>query len=164
MSIRDLESSTIRAFLLRNQKHMGKRVLDYGAGRQPYRDIVEAAGAEYVPYDSPEFPGSVVEKDTAAVRGRFDAVICTQVLQYCPSPDYTLRFLKTQLHDGGSLLMTGPTNWPLVEEEDLWRFTPSGVVKLLAEARFTSWNVVVRAAIRFEGENWATGWEAVVQA
>jgi hypothetical protein len=45
MSLRDLERGSIRAFLESNQDKFGGRVLDFGSGQQPYRDVVIKAGA-----------------------------------------------------------------------------------------------------------------------
>lgn len=168
MSLRSLERESIQA-AVRAALHDGLlrgRVLDYGSGRQPYRNLLEAGGCEYAPYDSPRFPASVaVEDDSEGLsRERYDAVLCTQVIQYTPSPERLIAFLHGLLKLGGWLVMTGPTNWPIVEQEDLWRFTPQGVAVLLSRARFRNIEVSERASVAFEGERWAIGWAAKAQA
>jgi hypothetical protein len=150
-SLRDIESASIRAFVQRaaDEGYLSGRVLDYGCGKQPYRDIVEGAGAEYVPYDRREFPGNVGGEDVGpsleGVAGdevRFDAILCTQVIQYIPPEvllwapsefDWMSAALKSAR---GHLVLTYPTNWPEVEPEDLHRFTKAGMERLLTEAGF----------------------------
>lgn len=91
----------------------------------------------------------------------FDTILSTQVIQYVPDPPRFLRTLRRHLVPGGVLVMTGPTNWPIVEREDLWRFTPAGIRTLAIEAGFGSVLVVPRADARFEGASWLLGWGMV---
>lgn len=82
------------------------RVLDYGCGRQPYRDVVEQAGGEYVPFDRAGLPGGA-GGDIGDTHGWFDAVLCTQVIQYANA-----RALLDTLRDlAPVLVLTGPTCW-----------------------------------------------------
>jgi hypothetical protein len=162
--LRKLESESIRDFLWSESTRLTGRVLDFGAGKQPYRDLVDKAGGEYVPWDDPAFPASVAESKLAYPTGMFETVICTQVLQYVDNPVTTLNYLRHFLKTGGWLLITGPTNWPVVEAEDMWRFTTTGMSVLLHRAGFKDTTVKPRAAVVFEGERWSLGWEAVAQA
>lgn len=166
MSLREDEAAAIRSFLEHHADLLRGEVLDYGSGRQPYRDIVERAGAVYHPYDSAGFPASTATgEDTGTVAyAPFDAVVCTQVLQYVPQPRLTVGVLHSLLKINGWLLMAGPTNWPIVEREDLWRFTPAGARALLWEAGFQDIQVSQRQAVNFEGERWCVGWAAIARA
>lgn len=140
--LRTIERKSIRAFVQRaaDDGYLSGRVLDYGCGKQPYRDIVEATGGEYVGYDSPQYGGSVVTEEIGDDRvGRFDwqAILCTQVLQYVHHVAVMLRGFKTDLQEEhGHLVLTYPTNWPEVEPEDLHRFTKAGMERLLVEVGF----------------------------
>ena len=167
MSLRTLERTSIERDV-RAAVHEGLlygRVLDYGSGRQPFRKLLEAAGCEYVPYDSPRFPASVAQENDSHTlgMGAFDSILCTQVIQYVPAPETMLRYLVGMVKLGGWLVMTGPTNWPVVESEDLWRITPQGITVLLTRAHFRNIQVDDRADVPFEGERWVIGWTARAQ-
>jgi len=163
MSLRRIERESIVLFLTRNRDRIHGRVLDYGAGKQPYRPLIEATGAEYTPFDDPRFPGSTAEETSGWPVGEFDTVVCTQVLQYVDSPRATLDAIRYLLAAGGWLLMTGPTNWPIVEQTDLRRFTPSGMLRLLQRQGFRDVVVTERAHVTFENERWALGWQAIAR-
>lgn len=173
MSLRDLERESIRAFV-QDSADAGLirgAVLDYGCGRQPYRQIVEReilAGnaSAYVPYDRMSFPGSTVHTDVGPehpLDDRWDTILTTQTIQYVRNPARFLLDLKFALKPGGVLLMTGPTNWPLVEKADRQRFTPAGIEALMGDAGFTQVGVKQRAHAVFEGEKWPLGWSAVAK-
>lgn len=177
-SLRDLERASIRDFLSgQAEEHLCGRVLDYGCGTQPYRDLVKG---DYHAWDSPKFPGSVIghaplphhvtlpswtELRLHPERHqdrKFDAIVCTQVIQYVPNPlDFLHDRLRPLLKKDGRLLLTGPTNWPMVEREDLWRFTAPGITKLLLNADLEVELVYERASVDFQGERWPIGWAAV---
>lgn len=172
MTLRDIERDSIRAFVqsAADDGYLSGRVLDYGCGKQPYRDIVEAAGAEYVGYDHESFPAKVGDfsVDTDPTHSeRFDAVLCTQVVQYIPlyrderyTPDSSLPVILDRLRsvlrlgtfdqrENGHLVLTYPTNWPEVEPEDLHRFTKAGMERLLTEAGFEVVKHELRAEVLF---------------
>lgn len=120
--IRQIERASIRVFMEAHRERLRGRVLDFGAGLQPYRDLVQG---EYVP----------LEKDDHLTLGPFDAVMFNQVSQYvwCPG---VLDEMYCNLRAGGHLVMTYATNWDEVEETDLWRFTKAGMTVLLERAGF----------------------------
>lgn len=174
MSLRTEESASIRVFLeSQAEKFAGARVLDIGCGKQPYRRIVEDAGGTYTGMDDPDYPGSTVIERVGPTwaelpREPFDVVLMTQVWQYM-----TISILSYTLHDlargwplsqGGWLLTTGPTNWPVVEPDDLHRFTLHGVESLLKDAGFTVPTIFYRHSILYEGEKWQCGWAAVAHS
>lgn len=123
--IRQIERASIRAFMEKHRSYLKGRVMDFGAGQQPYKDLVDG---EYVPY----------EKDEPLPGGYFDAVMCNQVLQYVVDPLHALQWgIRAALRVGGALLLTYPTNWDEVEQTDLWRFTEVGMARMLQNAGFT---------------------------
>lgn len=170
MSLRDLESESIRAWVQKaaDQGCFTGRCLDFGSGREPYRGIVEAAGAEYVPFDRRDFPGSVATTNVGndyPLSQRWDAILSNQVLQYVPS-GYVIGVLVdmfSALMPGGCLVLTLPTNWPIVEKEDLRRFTVAGAVELLALAGFSVVECEYREYVTFEGERWPIGLGAIAR-
>lgn len=164
MSLRKLERESIEGFLKKNKSKLTGRVLDYGSGKQPYKGLVELAGGQYVPFDDPRYPGSCATEPTGFPVGQFDTVICTQVLQYVDNPLATLATIKHQLKIDGHLLITGPTNWPVIEDDDKWRFTVHGIALLLIKAGFHGTQVQERAHVSHEQERWCLGWAALGRA
>jgi SAM-dependent methyltransferase len=147
--IRQIERASIRAFLEQNRQYLKGRVLDFGAGQQQYRDLVDG---EYVPYNLGE-PEPV---------GLFDAVMCNQVLQYCEWPLVTLGAkIRARLKPGGHLLMTYPTSWPEVEPSDLRRWTKAGMAGDLREVGFSIVVHELRAEIRLRKFHIALGYGVV---
>lgn len=198
--LRTIERDSIRSFVqsAADEGYLSGRVLDYGCGKQPYRDIVAAAGGEYYGFDLPWLPanvsgeivwppgldGAVASRDGhetalhswARANGYFDAVLCTQVIQYVPlvresHGNYTdtladwLMDMRVLMDDEKqeTLVMTYPTNWPEVEPEDLHRFTKAGMERLLTEAGFEIVRHEARATVKMVG--WGSdprGWAEVI--
>ena len=157
-TLRDLEHYSIHAFVKQaaSEGYLSGRVLDYGCGKQPYRDIVEEAGGEYFGHDFPDYPASTVSEiilDSSEnwFEEEWDAILCTQVVQYIPiwvdhggdlgesNPLFTDLYSMYAALDArsGYLVMTYPTHWPEVEAEDFYRFTKAGMERLLTDAGFT---------------------------
>ena len=159
-SVRDLERYSLRQFMESNRNLLSGRVIDYGAGKpgtcfqpQPYRDLVIG---QYVPID--------IDDALPQATHDFDAVICTQVVQYLQYPLETLQlFSRDWLRPGGKLLLTGPTNWAEVEDTDLHRFTRAGISRLLRIAGFEILRIDNRAELNLGGFKLSLGWGAVAQ-
>lgn len=151
--IRGIERQSIRDFMERQRHYLRGRVLDFGAGRQPYRDLVEG---EYVPHDT-GYP------DSSEPQGEFDAIMCNQVMQYLPDPLLALRQFHAWLTPGACLVMTYATNWDEVEPSDLFRFTRKGMEYLLREAGFTVLVHERRAEIALGGFKFPLGYGVVAQ-
>jgi SAM-dependent methyltransferase len=163
-SLREMEAASIRTFVQQaaDQGFLSGRVLDYGCGKQPYRDIVEAAGGDYQAFDAPEFPGNVGGKRyTPNWPHKFDAVLCTQVLQYVPQPRLALKNIARQTE---VLILTYPTNWPEVEDTDLHRFTKAGMQRLLTETGFEIIRHDWRHGFRHNGDSFTVGYGVVARA
>ena len=158
-SIRDVERASIQQFLQAQGEYIRGRVLDFGCGRQPYRSLVESFGAEYHGYDRAANPGSVTQGedigDDYLLEQTWDVVLTTQTIQYqrlSPHRDDPMREEWSPLLDfmwqitwmcgahqedegranhHGVLIMTYPVAWDIVEKDDYFRPTPSGVEDLL---------------------------------
>jgi SAM-dependent methyltransferase len=152
-SVRVLERSSIRAFMEHNRQYLRGRVLDFGAGKQPYRDLVQG---EYVP---------IVQGDRWPA-GDFDCVMCNQVMQYLDRPlDFLRCFHGWLLSRQGWLVMTYPTNWDEVEDTDFWRFTKRGMeVLLLQAAEFEIISHERRAEVNLNGFKFPLGYGLVARA
>jgi SAM-dependent methyltransferase len=103
----------------------GGRILDAGAGTQPYRGA--CSHLKYVAHDFGAYDGrgdgvglqtgqfaygalDIVSDITAIPAGdaTFDAILCTEVLEHVPHPIRALRELVRLLKPGGDLILTAP--------------------------------------------------------
>ncbi|UCI05686.1 class I SAM-dependent methyltransferase [Mesorhizobium sp. B1-1-8] len=120
----------------------GSLILDAGAGDQVYAPIFqhtryEAADFEKVDkvYKKPTFScdlASIPVED-----GRYDAVVCTQVLEHLPEPLVVLRELHRTLKPGGSMILTCPLWYEEHERPyDFYRYTQFGLKHLVEKAGF----------------------------
>ncbi len=115
------------------------RVLDIGAGTQPYRAFLPA-DVHYVAMEIVPIPGNDVIASVLAlpfVSTVFDGVICTEVVEHVPEPELALREMARVLTAGGRLYLTVPMSWALhYVPHDYFRFTPYGLRHLLTKAGF----------------------------
>ena len=101
------------------------RILDAGAGEQPYRDL--CAHLTYVSQDFCEYDGRGddrgLQMDSWGPKGldivgdiadipepdaSFDAILCTEVLEHLPDPQRALDEFARLLRPGGKLILTAP--------------------------------------------------------
>jgi SAM-dependent methyltransferase len=116
------------------------RVLDYGAGESPYRDVF-ARAAEYVQADLPGNPNATVTLNpdgTVPVPDEsFDAVLSTQVLEHVPDPAVYLAEAQRVLKPGGRLLLSTHGTFPYhPDPDDYWRWTANGLRRAVGDAGF----------------------------
>jgi hypothetical protein len=158
--LRELERSSIIEFLEQTKPFMRGAVLDYGCGKQPYKDLILSADdvGYYYPYDRIGYPGSAAERDHGApypleksTFDRWGTIVCTQVLQYVNDVRELLLSFVLALEPAGHLIMTYPTTWPEVEPTDLHRFTKTGMEYLLKKCGFSIMQHTPRAVIPIEG-------------
>lgn len=132
---------TLLAEFVGRQDYHNKYVLDFGCGNAPYREIVGEGGGTWIGFNRAEYPGGPkidvgldpwVSEDCDEFL-RWDVILCTQMLQYVPDPVLLLRRFHESLQDDGRLILTYATNWPEVEVEDMWRFTKSGMERLMSD-------------------------------
>lgn len=162
--IRTIEKPSIEVFVqdAADCDYLSGRVLDYGCGEQPYRYLIERSIFNaYIGFD----PAVPDYSDDWRPKGPFDAILCTQVIQYLEYPQDVLREFKQSLRNGGHLVITGPTSWPIVEANDYWRFTPNGAVRLLERCGFSISITSRRGDFAFGNDNrWCLGWGIVARA
>lgn len=121
-------------------------VLDVGCGAQPYR-LLLGADANYQGIDRGEAAGHLgysvpdsiyYEGDRWPIADEsIDTVLCTETLEHVPEPSAFLAEAGRCLKPGGRLLLTVPfaARWHYIPH-DYWRFTPSGLERLLSAAGF----------------------------
>lgn len=133
------------------------RVLDFGCGLSPYREIVQRAGGAYYGWDRADNPANVSGKDIGTIDRpleldtAWDAILCTQVIQYVESPADLLYAFWGALTMTGYLVLTGPTNWPEVEPQDIHRHTRAGIRRLLEAQEFEVVELEHRAQMEVDG-------------
>jgi SAM-dependent methyltransferase len=120
----------------------GSLVLDAGAGDQPYRNLFghcQYEAADFEKIDKP-YAQSTYVCDIASIPvedGRFDAVVCNQVLEHTKNPDIVLAEFHRVLKSGGKLLCTAPFFYEEHEQPyDFYRYTQFGWRHLIAGAGF----------------------------
>jgi SAM-dependent methyltransferase len=109
----------------------GARVLDYGCGAAPYRDLLGST-VDYVAADFPHNRQATLELNddgsVPAPDGAFDAVLSTQVLEHVRSPAAYLAECRRMLRPGGRLLLTTHgVFYYHPDPVDLWRWTSEGL-------------------------------------
>lgn len=166
MNLREAERQSIRDFVqtAADEGYLSGAVLDVGAGRSPYQDIVVTAGGIYYPYDRRDFPANVSGTDVGEWLPTYQSILCTQVVQYVPDTHGFLTTLFAAIKSGGHLVLTYPTNWPEVEPEDLYRFTQKGMEWLLGEAGFEIMRHDWRHGFQHEGVSFTVGYGVVARA
>lgn len=155
--IRAVEKSSIRTYVKEHSGLLTGRVLDFGCGHQPYRSYVTGT---YYPFDKSHYfddtayDGAVAKLQTLP----FDAILCTQVLQYCEDPCKQIIDFYRLLTRGGHLVMTTGLNWDEVEMEDLSRLTRAGTERALLKCGFTILDQTRRAQVSIGRFNFPLGY------
>lgn len=155
--VRRIERWSIREFMRENAHLLTGRVLDFGAGDEPYRDLVKGV---YIPFH----PGDKFQIDGAfRPVPQFDQIMCNQVTQYVSGLPRMLREMWHALEYGGHLVMTFATNWDEVEESDMFRYTKSGMTRLLHCSGFTIKKCERRAEVAHGGFRFPLGYGIVAR-
>jgi SAM-dependent methyltransferase len=121
-------------------------VLDVGCGAQPYRYLlppeatyqaIDHSGAEsHFGYSMPDT--TYYEGDHWPILDEsVDVILCTETLEHVPDPCVFLSEAFRVLKPAGRLILTVPfaARWHYIPH-DYWRFTPSGLDRLLSSAGF----------------------------
>jgi len=113
------------------------RILDVGCGPKPYYPFFADVAAEYIGLDVAPTPSAdvvgVVE-EMPLDSGRFDLVLCTQVLEHCDEPTRAVAELRRVTAPGGRVLAS--THGVQVyhpSPHDYWRWTHEGLARLFRE-------------------------------
>jgi len=150
----DVQAGSVWADLSTKLRNESGTVLDIGCGAQPYRALfppeatykgIDTEDAQdRFGYDVPDttyFKGDKFPIKTGSV----DFILCSEVLEHIPDPNVFLSELRRCLRPGGRLLLTVPfsARWHFIPY-DYWRFTPSGLNRILNQAGFINISVYAR--------------------
>ena len=130
--------SLYRALRRAAGEHLHGRLLDAGAGRMAYRDMLREVCERYESLDQSPADGIDHVADlqhTGLPDAQYDSVFCSQVLQHLPEPELAVREIARVLKPGGRAVISVPhLVWLHNEPHDYWRFTPHGMRHLLEKA------------------------------
>lgn len=123
-------------------EHARGRLLDIGAGDQPYGKILPEAVTQYDSLDvERRHPDQTYVTSAAKMDGvpdaAYDSAICFSVLEHVPDPWQALGQIQRVLKPGAVLILTVPHLSRLHEEpHDYFRFTHYGLKALLEDSGF----------------------------
>lgn len=84
-------------------------------------------------------------------RGRFSAVLCSEVLEHVARPWIALPKLREVIRPGGAIIVTTLTAFPIHGfPNDYWRFTESGLALLLEDAGFVDVQTASAGNVRMQ--------------
>jgi SAM-dependent methyltransferase len=129
-------------------------ILDVGCGAQPYRRLIgNAARYSGIDYADAERHFGYKMPDTTYYDGTrwpvadasMDVVLSTETLEHVPDPQSFVTEAFRTLKPGGKLILTVPfaARWHFIPF-DYWRFTPSGLERLLEASDFRNLRVYAR--------------------
>lgn len=151
-----LEQDSLLSALQTSAREVGGgRLLDIGCGRRPYASLftnithyvgIDLPSSISIGKDSPDVWASGLRLPFAS--GRFDVILCTQVLEHVPQPEHMIAEALRVLRAGGQLILTAPQTWGLHEEpHDYYRFTRYGLQYLLESVGFQVTRIEARGGV-----------------
>lgn len=158
-AIRRLKFNSSRIYLARfvekisNDSKSGDIILDAGAGDGRYARYFEHVQYESADICKLERPYSEITyvcnlNNIPVEDNRFDAIVCTQVLEHINDPAEVLAEFNRILKPNGKLYLTAPLYYPEHETPyDFFRYTQFGFQHLFKEASF-----------EIESINWLEGY------
>jgi SAM-dependent methyltransferase len=120
----------------------GSKVLDAGAGEQPYRPLFAHCDYESADFELVDKPYAkstyVCSLEAIPVEdGRFDAIIFNQVMEHLPQPLLVLHELRRVLKPGGKMICSAPLFYEEHEQPyDFYRYTQFAWRFMMKEAGF----------------------------
>ena len=114
-------------------------LLDYGSGNSPYKPLFIQHVADYQSADLAENPVATLHQDGGLTghNGEFDIVLSTQVLEHVYHPPFYLSECHRLMKKDGLLILSTHGYWMYhPDPTDFWRWTSSGLKKIIGEAGF----------------------------
>lgn len=118
-----------------------KKLVDYGCGNVPYKSFFETHVIEYIGADLGVNSNAKIQLQP---EGRIplenesiDLILSTQVLEHVDNPHLYLTEAARVLTKDGRLIITTHGYWMYhPDPQDFWRWTSSGLKKIITEAGF----------------------------
>ncbi len=126
----------------------GKKLIDIGCGRMPYRKLLEPQTKSYIGVDHPKIstlydplmkPDILcdITKKIPVKNNSFDTAIMLEVLEYLENPTKTFSEIRRILKPGGILIFTTPFLYSLHDVPyDRNRFTDTQIKTFLTNEKF----------------------------
>lgn len=119
----------------------GSSVFDYGCGYRPYENLIKNCGHEYCGGDlgDNQFADIVVDKvgHVPVADNSYDMVLSVQVLEHVEDPVRYLQEAYRITKSGGNLILSTHGAWTYHPyPTDYWRWTRSGLEKVISDAGF----------------------------
>lgn len=144
----------VRSWVEANASKLGDDVLEVGSRMTTdgawwivNRDLARGqwTGMDMQSGHGVDFVGDIMDAPVHFGKGRFSAVLCSEVLEHVQRPWLALPKLREVIRPGGHIIITTLTSFPVHGfPDDYWRFTESGLRLLLEDAGFKE--VVVSSA------------------
>src|SRR5262249_36182701 len=141
----------VRFFRLHYGDTKRGRLLDVGAGTRPYAVVYEPYFEDCVSIDVPSSNHNVDIDSFARAdqlpfkSGTYDCIVCTEVLEHVSDPRRVLAEFYRVLAPGGLVFVTTPFMVGLHEmPHDFYRYTPSALKAMAADARFEVESITTR--------------------
>lgn len=120
--------------LIKQYDKKGKTLLDIGAGECRYKKYFKKL--VYKSQDVKQNTDKTIDY-VGAVKGKFDYILCTQVLEHLKEPQQAFKEFKHLLKPGGKLFLSTNFIYQLhMEPDDFYRFTEHGLRYLGKQAGF----------------------------
>jgi SAM-dependent methyltransferase len=122
-------------------KDSGLKLADYGCGNMPYKPLFDTSVSEYTGIDLRENPKAQVhiapDGQIESADAQQDIVLSTQVLEHVENPRRYLSEAHRILKPDGLLILSTHGYWIYhPDPTDYWRWTSSGLKKIIQEAGF----------------------------
>jgi SAM-dependent methyltransferase len=117
-------------------------LLDFGCGNKPYQELFKPLDLHYIGADIALNPVAdvIIDTVTGSVQledGSIDVVLSTQVLEHVESPSSYLAEAFRVCRKEGLLILTTHGYWIYhPTPQDYWRWTSSGLTKVVEQAGF----------------------------
>ncbi len=114
---------------------------DYGCGNKPYEPLIKPYVEKYIGIDLPEnkiadihiLPTGQISLGDKSL----DVVLSTQVLEHVENPIFYLKEANRVLKENGQLILSTHGYWMFhPDPTDFWRWTSTGLQKIVSEAGF----------------------------
>jgi SAM-dependent methyltransferase len=116
-------------------------LVDYGCGNMPYEPLVAPFVADYIGVDLPENARAKIHISAQGkiqlAENSIDVVLSTQVLEHVENPLFYLSEAHRILKEEGLLILSTHGYWMFhPDPTDFWRWTSSGLQKIVRESGF----------------------------